>query len=131
MPDDRTLRIVTKQSRSVPETDQGRGGTIQEGVRTGGEWRGTQPVERNTMMIIKTCLLFPLFFHDLEYRIVFKFLRFDCPAQWPELVPTLLEKMKSSVRLEQHRALLIFHDIVKTLAAKRLAVDKRMFQVIV
>ena len=54
--------------------------------------------------------------------------RFDCPREWPELVPTLLTAVKSEDRLVQHRALLMLHHVIKTLSSKRLAGDRRLFQ---
>ncbi|CAB1320122.1 unnamed protein product, partial [Coregonus sp. 'balchen'] len=48
--------------------------------------------------------------------------------QWPELIPILLESVKGQDGLQQHRALLTFYHVTKTLASKRLAQDKRLFQ---
>ncbi|KAJ4437496.1 hypothetical protein ANN_17641 [Periplaneta americana] len=53
---------------------------------------------------------------------------FDCPREWPELVPTLLTAVKSEDPLIQHRALLMLHHVIKTLSSKRLAGDRRLFQ---
>ncbi|XP_042190947.1 importin-11 isoform X2 [Callorhinchus milii] len=60
--------------------------------------------------------------------LIAKVARLDCPRQWPELIPTLLESVKVQDYLRQHRALLTFYHVTKTLASKRLAVDKRLFQ---
>lgn len=60
--------------------------------------------------------------------LISKVARFDCPNQWPNLVPDLLGALKAPQPLIQHRALLTFHHIVKTLASKRLAGDRRVFQ---
>ncbi|XP_077291113.1 importin beta11 isoform X2 [Arctopsyche grandis] len=60
--------------------------------------------------------------------LVAKIARYDCPTEWPDLVPGLLNAMKTSTPLEQHRALLMFHHIVKALSTKRLLSDKRIFQ---
>ena len=54
--------------------------------------------------------------------------RLDCPRQWPELIPILLESVKGQDGLQQHRALLTFYHVTKTLASKRLAQDRRLFQ---
>uniref|UniRef100_A0AAQ6ANM2 Importin-11 n=1 Tax=Amphiprion ocellaris TaxID=80972 RepID=A0AAQ6ANM2_AMPOC len=48
--------------------------------------------------------------------LIAKVARLDCPRQWPELIPILLE------------ALLTFYHVTKTLASKRLAQDRRLFQ---
>lgn len=60
--------------------------------------------------------------------LISKVARFDCPREWPELMPTLLEAVKSEDALVQHRALLMLHHVIKTLSSKRLAGDRRMFQ---
>ncbi|XP_066994048.1 importin-11 [Anabrus simplex] len=60
--------------------------------------------------------------------LISKVARFDCPREWPELVPTLLTAVKSHDPLVQHRALLMLHHVIKTLSSKRLAGDRRLFQ---
>lgn len=60
--------------------------------------------------------------------LIAKVARLDCPRQWPELIPILLESLKSHDGLQQHRALLTFYHVTKTLASKRLAQDRRLFQ---
>uniref|UniRef100_A0A8C2ZWV1 Importin-11 n=1 Tax=Cyclopterus lumpus TaxID=8103 RepID=A0A8C2ZWV1_CYCLU len=60
--------------------------------------------------------------------LIAKVARLDCPRQWPELIPILLESVKGQDGLRQHRALLTFHHVTKTLASKRLAQDRRLFQ---
>ncbi|KAI8434482.1 hypothetical protein MSG28_012497 [Choristoneura fumiferana] len=60
--------------------------------------------------------------------LISKIARFDCPGNWPSLVPELLGALKAPQPLVQHRSLLIFHHIVKALASKRLAGDRRTFQ---
>ncbi|XP_067087527.1 importin-11 isoform X1 [Osmerus mordax] len=60
--------------------------------------------------------------------LIAKVARLDCPRQWPELIPILLESVKGQGGLPQHRALLTFYHVTKTLASKRLAQDKRLFQ---
>ncbi|PKU38021.1 importin-11 isoform x2 [Limosa lapponica baueri] len=59
--------------------------------------------------------------------LIAKVARVDCPRQWPELIPTLLESMKVQDNLRQHRALLTFYHVTKTLASKRLAADRKLF----
>ncbi|XP_061134737.1 importin-11 isoform X1 [Syngnathus typhle] len=61
--------------------------------------------------------------------LIAKVARLDCPRQWPELIPILLESvLKGQDALQQHRALLTFYHVTKTLSSKRLAQDKRLFQ---
>uniref|UniRef100_A0A4W4GIK1 Importin N-terminal domain-containing protein n=1 Tax=Electrophorus electricus TaxID=8005 RepID=A0A4W4GIK1_ELEEL len=60
--------------------------------------------------------------------LIAKVARLDCPRQWPELIPVLLESVKVQDILRQHRALLTFYHVTKTLASKRLAADRRLFQ---
>uniref|UniRef100_A0A8C8S0D0 Importin-11 n=1 Tax=Pelusios castaneus TaxID=367368 RepID=A0A8C8S0D0_9SAUR len=59
--------------------------------------------------------------------LIAKVARLDCPKQWPELIPTLLESVKVQDDLRQHRALLTFYHVTKTLASKRLAADRKLF----
>ncbi|XP_006023585.1 importin-11 isoform X2 [Alligator sinensis] len=59
--------------------------------------------------------------------LIAKVARLDCPRQWPELIPTLLESVKVQDDLRQHRALLTFYHVTKTLASKRLAADRKLF----
>ncbi|XP_022099682.1 importin-11-like [Acanthaster planci] len=54
--------------------------------------------------------------------------RTDCPRHWPELIPTLLAAIRRPEHLEQQRALLTYHHVVKTLASKRLGPDRKLFQ---
>ncbi|XP_037536913.1 importin-11 [Nematolebias whitei] len=60
--------------------------------------------------------------------LIAKVARLDCPRQWPELIPILIESVKGQDGLQQHRALLTFYHVTKTLASKRLAQDRRLFQ---
>uniref|UniRef100_A0A8C6PNF4 Importin-11 n=1 Tax=Nothobranchius furzeri TaxID=105023 RepID=A0A8C6PNF4_NOTFU len=60
--------------------------------------------------------------------LIAKVARLDCPRQWPDLIPILLESVKGQDGLQQHRALLTFYHVTKTLASKRLAQDRRLFQ---
>ncbi|NWU72207.1 IPO11 protein, partial [Pterocles burchelli] len=59
--------------------------------------------------------------------LIAKVARVDCPRQWPELIPTLLESVKVQDDLRQHRALLTFYHVTKTLSSKRLAADRKLF----
>ena len=54
--------------------------------------------------------------------------RYDYPRDWPELLPSLLHLVRTDDDLVQQRALLNLHHVTKTLAAKRLAGDRRSFQ---
>lgn len=60
--------------------------------------------------------------------LVSKVARFDCPTEWPELVPTLLQVVRNPDDLPQQRSLLVLHHVTKSLASKRLAGDRRVFQ---
>ncbi|KAJ8961664.1 hypothetical protein NQ318_021262 [Aromia moschata] len=60
--------------------------------------------------------------------LVSKIARIDCPKEWPELFPTLLQAVESPDSLIQHRSLLTLHHVVKSIASKRLAGDRRLFQ---
>lgn len=57
------------------------------------------------------------------------YVRFDCPREWPELMPTLMQALKNDNSLYQHRVLLSTHHVIKSLSSKRLTGDKRLFQV--
>ncbi|NXF40407.1 IPO11 protein, partial [Nyctibius bracteatus] len=59
--------------------------------------------------------------------LIAKVARVDCPRQWPQLIPTLLESLKVQDDLRQHRALLTFYHVTKTLSSKRLAADRKIF----
>ena len=54
--------------------------------------------------------------------------RYDCPLEWVELVPTLVEVVQSNDSLIQHRALLVLVYVVKTLSSKRLHRDRMLFE---
>ncbi|KAL4717034.1 hypothetical protein ACJJTC_016921 [Scirpophaga incertulas] len=60
--------------------------------------------------------------------LIAKIARFDCPLQWPNLVPDLIGALKAPQPLVQHRSLLIFHHLVKALASKRVIGDRKVFQ---
>ncbi|GJQ74570.1 Ranbp11 [Trypoxylus dichotomus] len=60
--------------------------------------------------------------------LVSKIARSDCPKEWPELLPTLIQAIESSDSLIQHRGLLTLHNVIKALSSKRLAGDRRLFQ---
>ncbi|XP_028170054.1 importin-11, partial [Ostrinia furnacalis] len=60
--------------------------------------------------------------------LISKIARFDCPTNWPNLVPDLIGALKAPQPLVQHRSLLIFHHLVKALASKRMIGDRRIFQ---
>lgn len=60
--------------------------------------------------------------------LVSKVARLDCPREWPELFPTLLQAVESNDRLIQHRALLMLHHVVKSISSKRLAGDRKIFR---
>uniref|UniRef100_A0A8C7A216 Importin-11 n=1 Tax=Nothoprocta perdicaria TaxID=30464 RepID=A0A8C7A216_NOTPE len=80
-------------------------------------WRRVAPQELTLEFIIATQISV----------LIAKVARVDCPRQWPELIPTLLESVKVQDDLRQHRALLTFYHVTKTLASKRLAADRKLF----
>ena len=57
-----------------------------------------------------------------------KIARLECPNDWPELMPILLERINSSDDLEQKRALQILVQVVKQLSSRRLHHDRLMFE---
>ncbi|XP_063982373.1 importin-11 [Diachasmimorpha longicaudata] len=60
--------------------------------------------------------------------IIGKIARLDCPREWDNLIPTLIDVIGSQNSVAQHRALLTLHHVVKTLASKRLLSDKQLFE---
>jgi len=60
--------------------------------------------------------------------IVSKIARLDCPDDWEELVPLLLQRINSTDNLEQKRSLQILVQVVKSLATKRFHQDRMMFE---
>ncbi|KAG5887314.1 hypothetical protein JTB14_006458 [Gonioctena quinquepunctata] len=59
--------------------------------------------------------------------LISKIARIDCPKEWPELFPTLLAAVENADSVIQHRSLLTLHHVVKAIATKRLAADRRLF----
>lgn len=57
--------------------------------------------------------------------------RFDCPHEWIELVPTLVEVVQSNDLLVQQRGLLVLLHVVKVLASKRFQRDRIHFEVLI
>ncbi|XP_012942542.1 importin-11 isoform X2 [Aplysia californica] len=57
-----------------------------------------------------------------------KISRLDCPRNWDSLLPTLLSAVRCDDQLIQGRALLVLHHVTKTLASKRLAPDRKLFE---
>jgi hypothetical protein len=57
-----------------------------------------------------------------------KIARLDCPDDWPELMPTLIERVNSSDDLEQKRTLQVLTQVVKSLSSRRLHHDRIMFE---
>ena len=60
--------------------------------------------------------------------LIGKIARYDCPRSWPQLVPTLLEAVRTNDALCQQRALLTFYHVAKVLASKRLMHDRKLFE---
>ncbi|GAB0099223.1 importin-11 [Sergentomyia squamirostris] len=60
--------------------------------------------------------------------IISKIARYDCPRDWPQLIPTLLEAGRNDNHLQQHRALLVLQHVIKALSSKRLPSERRLFE---
>lgn len=60
--------------------------------------------------------------------IISKVARLDCPNEWPELIPRLLECVGTNDELEQKRSLQVLVQVVKALSTKRLHHDRLMFE---
>lgn len=52
--------------------------------------------------------------------LIAKIARIDCPKEWPQLFPTLLQAVESPDLFIQHRAFLTLYHVVKAIASKRL-----------
>ncbi|XP_055389271.1 importin-11 [Condylostylus longicornis] len=57
-----------------------------------------------------------------------KIARLDCPKEWPEIIPVLLEAVRSNDSLQQHRSLLVLQHVIKALSSKRLMPEKKYFE---
>lgn len=53
--------------------------------------------------------------------LISRIARYDCPREWSELFPRLLQAIESENDIVQHRALLTLHHVVKAISSKRLA----------
>lgn len=53
--------------------------------------------------------------------LVGKITRMDCPRDWPDLFPILMQAIESTDSVVQHRALLTLHHVVKAISSKRFA----------
>ncbi|KAK6643744.1 hypothetical protein RUM43_000007 [Polyplax serrata] len=60
--------------------------------------------------------------------LIARIARYDCPREWPELIPNLLEIINHDNLLVQYRGLSTLNQVIKALASKRLPGDKRLFQ---
>ena len=61
--------------------------------------------------------------------LIGKVARMDCPRQWPELLPSLIESITTvNDELRQQRVLLSFYQVIKGLSSKRLAHDRKVFE---
>jgi len=60
--------------------------------------------------------------------LIGKIARLDVPKYWPELIPTLIEAIKSQDALIRQRALLAFYHVTKSLSSRRLAHDRKVFE---
>lgn len=59
--------------------------------------------------------------------LISKIARVDYPRDWPELFPTLLQKLQSPDVLTTQRVYLVLNQTLKELSTKRLAADQRNF----
>lgn len=61
--------------------------------------------------------------------LIGKVARLDCPRQWPELLPALIDAITTvNDELKQQRVLLSFYQVIKGLSSKRLAHDRKVFE---
>jgi len=60
--------------------------------------------------------------------LVGKIARLDCPRNWPQLIPVLLDAVQVSDLLCQQRALQTLYAVVKSLASRRLPADRKVFE---
>lgn len=97
-------------------------------------WRKTAPnaISEEEKKIIKDRLIsnFREPVNQLAVQLavlISKVARFDCPKEWPELIPTLLQSVRDVDDLCQQRTLLVLHHVIKALSSKRLAGDRRIF----
>ncbi|GBG87101.1 hypothetical protein CBR_g44557 [Chara braunii] len=59
--------------------------------------------------------------------LVSKIARFDYPKEWPELFPSLIQKLQSSDVLLTERVYMVLNQLLKELSTKRLAADQKNF----
>lgn len=59
--------------------------------------------------------------------LISKIARFDYPKEWPELFPSLIQKIQSADALTTQRVYMVLSQVLKELSTKRLAVDQRNF----
>lgn len=61
--------------------------------------------------------------------LIAKIARFDCPRDWPEIIPTLIEAIQVTGQQQQQRSLMVLQHVVKALSSKRLYADRKTFYV--
>ncbi|XP_045467255.1 importin-11 isoform X2 [Harmonia axyridis] len=59
--------------------------------------------------------------------LVARIARIDCPKEWGDLLPSLLQTILSNDILIQHRSMLTLQHVIKSIASRRLT-DRRIFQ---
>ena len=59
--------------------------------------------------------------------LIAKIARQDAPRAWPVLIPRLIEAVHTDDIMLQQRALQTLYHVIKTLASKRLAHDRKLF----
>ncbi|XP_067628973.1 importin-11 [Eurosta solidaginis] len=65
--------------------------------------------------------------------LIARIARIDCPRDWPELIPQLVKQLQMCAQTdsndgEQQRVLLVFHNVVKALASRRMMAEKKVFE---
>lgn len=68
-----------------------------------------------------------MFWFTRVFLHVWRFSRFDCPKEWPDLIDILFNNMKNTNNLIKHRAVLYLYHVVKSLSTKRLIGDRKLF----
>lgn len=59
--------------------------------------------------------------------LIAKIARFDYPREWPELFPSLIQKLQIPDTLITQRVYLVLNQVLKELSTKRLGIDQRQF----
>ena len=60
--------------------------------------------------------------------LIARIARLDCPHHWPQLLPCLLDGVRSDESLTQQRSLLVMKHVIASLASKRLLDNRKVFK---